>query len=215
LKDEKRSIIQFGEYFFVRFHSFVILSTTFLCGLFISRALFEAGIRDIVIRSCTASILAYIVFFILIRLWLGYVRLRIGPDANVFDYKRPQDSSKPNSSGSSWFDLPDPGIADFADFEGCAIALLLIALFIGLIYGLLFLITQTPVILTEAAFEFLLANSLIRTVKRIDRGNWKGSVLAASWKPFGITFLIIILVTLGIQNKCPGATRIRDVFQCG
>lgn len=57
-----------------------------------------------------------------------------------------------------------------------------------------YLVYEAPFILSEAAFEFILAASLVRGTKRIDSSDWVGSVFKTTSIPF--------IVTLSISNSC-------------
>jgi hypothetical protein len=70
-----------------------------------------------------------------------------------------------------------------------------------------------PDILSEAAFQALLATGLVKASKRMTRRGWVGSVLRATCIPF----LIVLLMTeifVGVAHKYnPRATRLSEVFQ--
>jgi hypothetical protein len=106
-------------------------------------------------------------------------------------------------SGGFDFDLGDEGIVLIA------LALLLLAIFGAGAY----LVYAAPEILSEAAFQALLAAGLIKASKKMDRPGWMGSVLKATWVPF-----VIVLVMTGIlgwvaQTHYPHATRLADIFK--
>lgn len=60
---------------FVRFHMTLILSAVGLSGVTVSKLLFEFGVNSMLVRYPIAVCLAYGVFFLLVKLWLWYVRL--------------------------------------------------------------------------------------------------------------------------------------------
>ncbi|MGE0102091.1 MAG: hypothetical protein AB7H86_06950 [Blastocatellales bacterium] len=59
--------------YFVRLHMTLILGAVVLSGVITSKLLLLAGLRSMAIRYPIAVLLAYLVFFVLIRLWLWYV----------------------------------------------------------------------------------------------------------------------------------------------
>jgi hypothetical protein len=89
------------------------------------------------------------------------------------------------------------------------LALLLLAIFGAGAY----LVYAAPEILSEAAFEALLAAGLIKASKKMDGPGWMGSVFKATWIPF-----VIVLILTGIfgwvaQTHYPHATRLADIFK--
>ncbi len=134
-----------------------------------------------------------------------------GPAANAQAFVPPSSgtadtvSSAGKSAGnalSGIFDIDDEGIILIA------IAVLLAAIFGSAIY----LIYIAPHILSEAAFNFLLGSSLIKSYRRMDHEDWMGSVFKDTYKPF----LIVLIVSLGaawvIHHYAPEITRISDIF---
>ena len=89
------------------------------------------------------------------------------------------------------------------------LALLLLIVFGGGIY----LIYEAPVIISEAAFELILATTLIKKARRIDNPNWMGSVFRATWPAFTLTLVITIIAGWVLMAYCPQATKIKEVFQ--
>ena len=86
------------------------------------------------------------------------------------------------------------------DEGGCLIAFALmivvglIALAIG---GAVFVISMGPEILIDTAFSALLAGGLIKSTKADSDPDWIGSVLRATWIPFGIV-LVMMWIFAGI-----------------
>lgn len=103
---------------------------------------------------------------------------------------------------SGFFDIDDEGIILIA------IGVLLAAIFGSAIY----LIYIAPHILSEAAFNFLLGSSLIKSYHRMNREDWVGSVFKDTYKPF----LVVLLVSFGaawvIHHYAPDITKISDIF---
>ena len=103
-------------------------------------------------------------------------------------------------------------LADIGDEGGIvliALALLLLALFGGGIY----LIYEAPVIIAEAAFELILASTIIKKAKQMDTPNWIGSVLRTTWPAFAITLSIAIVSGAVLMSTCPQAIKITEVFR--
>jgi hypothetical protein len=109
------------------------------------------------------------------------------------------------SSGKSggWdFDLGDE-----------AIVLLVLGLLLLVIFGAgAYLVYAAPEILTEAAFQALLAAGLIKASSKITRRGWIGSVLRATCIPFLVVLLMTGIFGWVAQKNYPHASRLADIF---
>jgi hypothetical protein len=120
------------------------------------------------------------------------------------------------SSGSS--DTPS-GVLDSAGdavsgiFDDDGIILVALAVLLAAIFGsAIYLVYIAPHILSEAAFDFLLGASLVRSYRKMSQPDWIGSVFHDTYKPF----LIVLLVATGaawiIHAHDPSITKISDLF---
>ncbi len=91
--EKHKFLLNFRNRFALRFHMFAILGCTACSGVLASKLLLLAGLNNIAIRYPLSVLLAYLVFFLCIKLWLGYVR--------------PKRSHSGESHISDWIDLPD------------------------------------------------------------------------------------------------------------
>lgn len=109
------------------------------------------------------------------------------------------------SSGGSggWSDLGDDAIVLIA------LALLLLAIFGAGAY----LVYAAPEILSEAAFQTLLAAGLIKASRKITAQGWMGSVLRATCIPFLVVLLMTAVFGWVAQKHYPQAARLADIFQ--
>lgn len=208
--------------FFLRIHMTLILLGTFLAGVVTTRALMTAGVNALALRYAIAVCLAYLVFLVLVKLWLMYVGsggestpdLDVGDELELFL----PDGAKVRSlhvgghgnSGSS-FDL-DVGID--GDLEGVVFMIVLV-LIVVLLGGIaIYFIYTAPALLSEAAFEAVLAASIARRAKRAEGAGWLGAVTRATVVPFlGVLALSILLGWLA-QRHCPEALKLRDAVNC-
>ena len=94
--------------------------------------------------------------------------------------------------------------------------ILLLALLGLLLFGVfgagIFLIYQSPAILAEAAFQAALASGLIGAARRIEYGDWAGSVFKATWIPFAVVLALAIGFGWAAQHYCPAATKAAEIF---
>jgi hypothetical protein len=102
----------------------------------------------------------------------------------------------------SGFDLDDTVVIFIA------IAVLLVSIFGAAIY----LIYVAPHVLSEAAFDFLLGTSLVRSYRKMSHPDWMGSVLKATYKPFLLVLLVSFAAAWVIHANAPDLKKISDVF---
>ncbi len=117
-----------------------------------------------------------------------------------------------SGAASAAGDAIGDAVSSVDDSKGCLVALALLAI-AALICGAgIYLVYQAPFILSEAAFEAMLAGGLVRGTRRIERGDWMGSVFRATWLPFALTLLLSLLAGWLIHHYFPGVTRISELF---
>lgn len=209
------------ERFFLRIHMTIILGGTFVAGVVTTRVLMGLGVNLLALRYAIAVSLAYLVFLVLVKLWLLYV----GSDTEIPDPGDALELALPDGSsahvpgvkvssgsggGGSSFDLAgDLG----GDLDGVfLIVLIVVVLLIG---GLaIYFIYTAPVLLSEAAFEAVLAASIARRAKRAEGAGWLGAVLRATLWPFLGVLALSTFLGWFAQHRCPDATRLRDAIVC-
>jgi hypothetical protein len=101
------------------------------------------------------------------------------------------------------------GLAD----EGGILLIPLVLLLLGIFGGGIYLIYEAPVIISEAAFELILATTLIKKARKIDNTNWMGSVFRSTWPAFLLTLIITIITGWGLMTYCLQATKITEVLR--
>jgi hypothetical protein len=120
----------------------------------------------------------------------------------------PSSASSKGSSSSSGFSL---------DIDGDGVWLLvLFLLLVGAICGAgVYLVYQAPAILSEAAFQTVLASGLVKTARDAHDPGWMESVLKATILPFAIVLILTGFFGQQAHKRCPGAFTVRQVFhQC-
>ena len=108
------------------------------------------------------------------------------------------------------------GVAEGLGEEGGIVAIVVcvvLATMMAVVVGAgVYLFYEAPFILSEAAFEFILAASLVRGTKRIDRSDWRGSVFKTTSIPFFITLALATLAGYLMHHYFPDVTRISDLI---
>lgn len=252
------------ERFFLRFHMSLILLATVLTGLLSTKLLFLVPVDNIVIRYPLAVLVAYLAFFLFVKLWLAYMSssrtLRsldvagdvlsnmpdlpggIGPSIDVPDvahfgggggtfdgagaagaFDGPVSGASADiMSSSSGAAEASSGIADAAgdavsgifDFDDDGLVLIVLGVMLAAIFGsAIYLIYIAPHILSEAAFDFLLGTSLIRSYKKVNQPDWTGSVFQDTYKPFLAVLLISIAAAWILHANYPEVTKLSDLLK--
>ena len=75
-----------------------------------------------------------------------------------------------------------------------------------------YLVYEAPFILSEAAFEFILAAGLLRGAKRLDSADWMGSVFKTTSIPFIVTLSLATLAGYLMHRHFPEVTRISELL---
>jgi hypothetical protein len=111
------------------------------------------------------------------------------------------------------------GIADAAGnavsgiFDDDGVILVVIGVLLATIFGSsLYLIYNAPHILSDAAFNFLLASSLIRGYKVMTKPDWIGSVFKSTFLPFFIVLAVSFGAAWIIHARYPQLTKLSDVL---
>lgn len=108
------------------------------------------------------------------------------------------------------------GVAEGLGDEGGFVAVVVIGLFAAIMAVVIgagvYLIYEAPFILSEAAFEFVLAASLVRGSKRIDSADWMGSVFKTTAIPFLVTLALATLAGYLMHLCFPDVTRISELL---
>ena len=236
----------------------LILLATVLTGLLSTELLLLVPVNNIVIRYPLAVLVAYLAFFLFVKLWLAY--MSTSRSLNVLDAAGDVLSGVPDLSGGTGpsvnlprfgggggtfdgagaagaFDGPVPGasadllssssgaaesssgIADAAGdtvsgiFDDDGLILIVLGVLLAAICGsAIYLIYIAPHILSEAAFDFLLGTSLIRSYKKMNQPDWMGSVLRDTYKPFLLVILIAVASAWIIHAQHPEITKLSDLL---
>jgi hypothetical protein len=77
----------------------------------------------------------------------------------------------------------------------------------------IYLVWEAPVILSEAAFELVLASALGSAAGRMQQPGWMGSVFRATWLPFALVLAMATAFAGVAQHFCPEATRLSEVLR--
>jgi hypothetical protein len=191
----------------------LILGGVVLSGVGTSKLLLELGVDSLLERYAAAVVLSYLIFFGLVRIWLWYVT-RATPQGSSSGVGDVGDvwvgggcgGGSGGSGGSGGFSLD-------VDGEG-AIILIVLGIAVAALLGVgIYLVYQAPLILGEAAFQGVLAGSLVRATRRMDAPGWAGSVLRSTFVPFLIALAVAALAGGVCDWLCPEARKLSEVLR--
>ena len=99
------------------------------------------------------------------------------------------------------------------DGDGLLLLVLFVVLVVAIAGAGVYLVYQAPVILSEAAFQAVLASGLARGARDSHDPGWAGSLARSTAIPF-----LLVLVLAGVfgyeaHKHCPGAATVRQVFR--
>jgi hypothetical protein len=102
------------------------------------------------------------------------------------------------------------------DDEGGVVVVVVLGILAVLLFSVLgvglFLVWEAPAILAEAAFNAVLAASLVRSTKRMNQPDWMGSVFKATWGPFAVVMALALVAGWSMHHYLPKAARLVDVI---
>lgn len=245
----------FQKRFFLRFHMSLILGATTATGLLSTKGLLSLGVDNVVIRYPLTVLIAYLAFFLFIKIWLWYVTTEnagsqtvnnldavdVIPDAGI-PFGGGGGESVPYAGGGGHFGgggasggyedsslLNKPVAALKADSGGGSssgsgidldidgdgiMPLVILGVILAAVFGVgLYLVVQAPIILSDVAFEFMLAAGLVRPMKRLDDPDWMGTVLRTTWIPFALVFGVTTIAAWQLHKHYPDAVRLLDLIK--
>lgn len=117
--------------------------------------------------------------------------------------------------GDAVGDAAGEAVGGLLDGEGGLVAMVVLAVIgtvVAIVFGAgIYMIYEAPYILSEAAFEVVLAASLVRSSRAMNDPDWIGSVFRTTWIPFGISLLVAWIGALVIYSAYPDVTRISEL----
>lgn len=246
----------------LRLHMSLILLATVCSGILATRLLLALHLKNVMVRYPLAVLLAYLTFFICVKLWLKFVvsvavaggrRESSGTGFNLVSGSSGGSSPTGEAfrgggggfggggASGSFAEVPAAlaesgaevvsggteaagGVAEAAggaageaasgvDLDKGCLVVAVLALIAAAIFGAgIYLIYAAPYILSEAAFQVILAAGLARGARRLQSGDWLGSVFRATWIPLAITLLLSLLAGYLIHHFFPGVTRLSELL---
>lgn len=122
-------------------------------------------------------------------------------------------ASQPSSSSSGGSGIGDFSLGDI-DGDGWILIVLFIVLILAILGSGFYLIYIAPEVLSEAAFQLVLASSLSKVSREMDATAWMGSVLKRTWLPMILVFGLTTAFGYYATQFCPQAGKLTEVGAC-
>lgn len=110
-------------------------------------------------------------------------------------------------------EIAGDALGDEGGVIGFAALAILALLVTGIVGSAVYIIYQAPIILSETAFEGLLAVSLVKKYRIICDEDWMGSLFKTTWVPFAVTVLVGLFAAALLHYFYPEAIKLADVMQ--
>lgn len=94
------------------------------------------------------------------------------------------------------------------------ILLILFGVLVAAVCGAgVYVVYQAPAILSDAAFQAVLAGGLAHTARGVHDRSWERSILKATAIPFGLVLVFAAVFGFEAHRLCPGAATVRQVMR--
>jgi hypothetical protein len=208
---------------FVRLHMALIFAGTLSAGMIVSKMALEAGLRSMPLRYLLSASAAYLVFFLLVRLWIGYALRAVDvlsepevepPLSRPARHETVTDRGRRGQREAPW------PVRFLCEFFGEALGelvgyLVLFLLIVGsLLIVAVYLVWQAPLILVEAAFEVWLASTLLARVHDFERRGWVPILARVTLVPFAYVVVTAMIVAWWLQHVCSAAATLPAALTC-
>lgn len=225
-----------------RLQMLLLVLITGAAGFLSSYVLLTAGLSEMWLRYLVALGIAYVVFLLLLWLWLRTSAKDYGeiPDVtelmptsgrSAVSHYAGKEGDFGGGGASGAFDQPlNPprvdtaaSLSDSEPLSGAldvvsgadelAIPLIVVALGVGLLLSSLFVVYSAPILFAELLFDGVLAASLYRRLRGLEKRHWLESAIRRTFWPFMLTAMFIVAAGWGMARYAPSAESIGDVVQ--
>jgi hypothetical protein len=193
-------------------------------GFLASFVLMMKGVDSLALRYPLAVGIAYLAFLALLWMWLRVgVDSLDGPEQVLEGIVQLLPEGNPRATtvhahahtpaeAEPLVELPDvpvPSVGSVADADELAIPLAVILIIAGIVLTVLVasfsVVYSAPVLFAEMLLDGVLAASLYRRLRRIERRHWLHSAIRRTIVPFAITAALMAAAGWGLSVYAPGA----------
>lgn len=191
--------------FALRMHVALIVLWSLAWGVACNKLLRMAGLDAPPVRYGVATVAAWLAMLAAFKLWLAYAGFTQQRQVPREHSEWAADTA--DAAVDLAFDLPLPsgggaetvteGLASADEFLPLAIVIAVVVAVVAASLGVLtYFYTQGPMLLSEAAFEVLLAGGLIRSARRANDADWLRTVVVRTAVPWLIVLGCAIAIGL-------------------
>ena len=196
----------------LRLHSFMLFFWTVFAGTLVSHALPQVGMYSLSERYALACGIGYGAFLLGVRVWLWHVEaLREELEGEDQSLGYVPDLIEMSVDGAELIGGTVEGLGESAGaISGEGVAVLpIILIAVGATIAVLVL---GPEILIDAAFEAILAGSLIGAMRLGREPDWFWRVLVKTWWVFLLAAALTVAFGNYAQHRYPNATTLSEVL---
>lgn len=221
-----------------RLQMMLLVALTGGAGFLCSFALLSSGVHAMWLRYAISVSAAYLGFLLLLWLWLrtgaeDYADLNADLLELIPEGGREDEPAYEGGGGefgggaaSGRFDdllVESPasgasdGVSSAADAAGsvddlAAIPLLVLVFVLGLLVASISVVYSAPLLFAELLLDGVLAATLYRRLKKLERRHWLQTAVRRTWLPFLVTAVVLALAGWGMSIYAPDALSIGDVI---
>ena len=193
------------------------------------------GLEAMGLRYLLATVIGYITFLLLIRVWIAMNRtaehLQISDVLNIPDFSTGSHlgpttnagfsggSSGGGGASQSWgqpsIEMPDLDVGVDADeaWPFIVAVVVALALALGALFALYYVVYTAPILLAEVALDAALVAGVYRKLRKEDAGYWLASAIRHTWKPAAAVAICLSIAGSVVQWAMPSALSIGEVFR--
>lgn len=191
----------------------LFLIMTGLFAFLVSFVSLHLGLEWMWLRYPFAVITGYAFFLGLLRLWVEMERSRFSPEGAELEVLVEQEEGVTEKSWNyerrsgwlDWLDIP----TNLIDFDEGCLPVVLVILALGLVIGLVALLTAViaaaPAFLAEVFLDAVMVSMLYRRLRIAAEEHWLGTAIRRTWWLVLIATFLLSLVGWGLAKLAPGS----------
>jgi FtsH-binding integral membrane protein len=202
-----------------RFQMMLMLAVTGGVGFLTSYMLLQAGMDSMAARYPIAVGVAYLVFFLLLRIWISLQHDPLEHVGDILDAADAvegvaslADGGQVGSTPHSDSDLPSFGF-DLADGDSVVFLVVVAAVGAVALGAVFYVLYLAPLLLAEVLVDGVLLVGLYRRLKRPQPQYWVFGAIRRTWVPAAIVAVTFFVAGAVFQDLAPGARSIGGVWK--
>jgi hypothetical protein len=188
----------------------LLVALTGGAGFLCSSAMLRSGVEQMWLRYLVSVAVAYFAFLVLLWLWL------LISAQNYVDHHDLRELTAQRRD-ESWRD-PErkrlgPSLTDALNVElELALPLLVLVVAAAVLAASFYIVYAAPVLLAELLLDGVLALTLYRRLRTLDRRHWLETAIRRTYATFLWTGVILVVAGLAMAHYVPGARSMGEVI---